>query len=294
MAKTAEVKETALAVVEFAPPAMMDEEFTAIMAEEMDGLTLDFTRVKIPSGGGLMFEIPGDDPDNPDVVKELEGVIVDHHPCNALWLDEFKGGNTPPDCSSLDGKVGIGKDGKQQACATCKYNQWGSDPRGGHGKWCKNMRRIYLLQEGALFPLLLTVPPTSLKNTADYVAKRILVKKLRPSEVVTNITLRKATSNDGIVYSQVFFKLVGVLPPDARESMKKLSAGIKPITRKMALEADDYDVSEEDDENDDIDIGETADNSVSYDISGTHAKRAPKTKTASESEDPYFGTNPPF
>ena len=32
------------------------------IAEEMDGLgTVPFDRVKIPSGGGLAFEIPGED-----------------------------------------------------------------------------------------------------------------------------------------------------------------------------------------------------------------------------------------
>lgn len=299
MAKAAkEIKENALAVVGFTPPAIMDEDFSSIMAEEMDGLTLDFTRVKIPSGGGLMFEIPGDDPDNPESVKVLEGVIVDHYPCNALWVEEFRGGNAPPDCSSLDGKVGIARDGKQRACATCKYNQWGSDTKGGNGKRCKNMRRMYVLQEGVPFPLLLTVPPTSLKNVADYVAKRVLVKKLRLSEVVTSITLRKATSNDGIVYSQVFFKLAGVLPPETRASMKKFSASIKPITRKMALEANDYVISEDED-GDIIEVAEAPDprampKDAPYDIPGTHKKRTPKAKVSGGEDDPYFGTEPPF
>jgi hypothetical protein len=299
MVKAAAVKkeETALTVVEFAPPAMMDEEFGVMIQDELDGLTLDFTRVKIPSGGGLMFEIPGEDPDNPDVAKELAGVIVDHHPCNALWLEEFKGGNMPPDCSSLDGKIGIDKEGKQHVCATCKYNQWGTDPNGGNGKWCKNMRRLYMLQEEEIFPLLLTVPPTSLKNVADYVAKRVLTKKLRLCEVVTNVTLRKAASTDGITYSQVFFKMVGVLSPDARKAMKQFSANIKLITRRMALESDDYGTSDSIEDDDTIDISEAdglafkqADDS--FDIPGAGAKRVPKEPAVPE--DPYFNSNPPF
>mgnify|MGYP001041589053 CR=1 FL=1 len=37
------------------------------IAEEMDGLgALPFDRVKIPSGGGLAFEIPGEDDENPE------------------------------------------------------------------------------------------------------------------------------------------------------------------------------------------------------------------------------------
>ena len=41
----------------------MDEKQLAIMAEELDGLgQIPFDVIKIPSGGGLTFEVPGDDP----------------------------------------------------------------------------------------------------------------------------------------------------------------------------------------------------------------------------------------
>ena len=90
-----------------------------------------FDRVKIPSGGGLAFEIPGDDPENPDVAKELIGVIVDHHLINAFWQDKYSGGNTPPECSSMEGKVGTGNPGG--SCKLCPLNQFGSG-EGGHGK----------------------------------------------------------------------------------------------------------------------------------------------------------------
>ena len=38
-----------------------------MIREELDGLgSIPFDVVKIPSGGGVAFEVPGDDPDNPD------------------------------------------------------------------------------------------------------------------------------------------------------------------------------------------------------------------------------------
>ena len=43
--------------------------------------------MKIPSGGQLQFELPGEDPDNPDYTKYLEGVIVYSHNANAYWPD---------------------------------------------------------------------------------------------------------------------------------------------------------------------------------------------------------------
>ena len=69
-------------------------ELAEAVAEEMDGLgAIPFDKVKIPSGGGLAFEVPGEDEDNPDVVKEIRGVIVDHHPVNAYWFGKYDGNN---------------------------------------------------------------------------------------------------------------------------------------------------------------------------------------------------------
>ena len=40
------------------------------MAEELEGLEGGFDRVKIPAGGATMFELPGDEADEPETVKE--------------------------------------------------------------------------------------------------------------------------------------------------------------------------------------------------------------------------------
>ncbi len=45
-------------------------------ADELDGLTPSFERIKIPAGGGLAFEVPGNDPESPDSVKEFKAVIT--------------------------------------------------------------------------------------------------------------------------------------------------------------------------------------------------------------------------
>ena len=125
------------------PDVEMNTDFSREeLAEDMDGLQLGFQRVKIPSGGQLQFEIPGDDPDNPDYAKFLEGVIVYSHNSNAYWpTGEDYDDNTPPSCQSLDGKLGYGCPGG--ICADCAYNRFGSDPKGpGKGKACKNQRIV--------------------------------------------------------------------------------------------------------------------------------------------------------
>ena len=52
----------------FLLPAMVEGDFSSDeIAEDADGLQMmSFQRVKIPAGGALQFEIPTEDPDNPD------------------------------------------------------------------------------------------------------------------------------------------------------------------------------------------------------------------------------------
>ena len=56
----------------FMLPTMIESDFSAEeLAEDADGLQMSFPRVKIPAGGTLQFEMPSDDPDNPDYEKTL-------------------------------------------------------------------------------------------------------------------------------------------------------------------------------------------------------------------------------
>ena len=42
-----------------------------LFSEELDGLRPSFERIKIPAGGGLAYEVPGDDPNSPTAPKTL-------------------------------------------------------------------------------------------------------------------------------------------------------------------------------------------------------------------------------
>lgn len=224
----------------FAVPALGGD-IGELMAEEMEGMTMTFDRVKIPSGGGLAFEVPGDDPESPDMEKEIVGVIVDHHAVNAYWAEAYSGQNVQPDCASMDGKIGeVYATGEKKPCNNCPFNEWGSADD-GRGKACKNMRRIYILREGELFPVLLTLPPTSLKNFSSYVAKRVVGRGKRTSAVITKVALKKATSSGGIAYSQATFtKMVDELPENNARAMHEYATQIKSITRNLEVNTDDY------------------------------------------------------
>lgn len=191
------------------------------VAEEMDGLgTIPYDRVKIPSGGGLAFEVPTDDPENPDVQKDIVGVILAHHPVNARWDKKFDGSDNPPVCSAFDGHTGVvAETGECISCDTCPHNQFGS-AEDGVGKACKNSHRIYILRQDNPIPLVMTLPPTSIKAARDYFAKSIVLKGMRCYEAITKISLKKETSKDGIEYSVVTFKLMDKLTPEQIEQTK--------------------------------------------------------------------------
>lgn len=81
------------------------------------------------------------------------------------------------------------------ACPSCPNNQWNSDPSGGKGKACKNVRRIAMIQASDLDKgvaaeiLFARIPTMSIKNWATYVTQIANVVR-RPSwGVVTELSL---------------------------------------------------------------------------------------------------------
>lgn len=214
-----------VAVVKF-DVAAIEPDFIETIREEMDGLgSLPMENIKIPAGGGIAFELPTDDPDNPDMVKEVTGIIVAHHPQNSWWAQSYSGANENPDCFSPDGKQGVNTStGEVRACDGCLMNQFGSavDAQGrpAKGKACKNLHRLFILQEGALLPVIINIPPTSIKAWKDYLGKRLLLKGKKPSQVITKVSLKKAVSGDGITYSQCVFTKVADLTADIMEQVK--------------------------------------------------------------------------
>ena len=173
---------------------------TEALSEEMVGMNVTFDRVVVPAAGGAVFEVPGALPGETDTVKDFSGVILFHHPLFTYYRERFTGGNNPPDCGSYDGEIGIGDPGG--ACARCPLNQFGSGENGG--KACKNKRRIFILREGEMIPLVLTLPTGSMKEFGIYI-KRLLSKGRKSCSVVTRFSLKKAMNVGGIAYSQAQF-----------------------------------------------------------------------------------------
>ena len=229
------------------------------LMEELDGVELSFDKIKIPSGGVTAFEVPGDDPENPDMVKELVGVVVHHQPKNVYYRKSFEErgpeDSNAPDCSSRDGKTGVRENGTA-SCKTCKYNKWGSGKNGG--KACQNRMDLYVLMDGAFFPVVLSLPGTSIKAFNAYVQGIVIRNKKKVCAVKTKITLKKVQNSTGINYATCVFSKVGDLEEGSEELMQALS--MRETCRAYAL-SDRAEESEEADGDGELTILDDADDS---------------------------------
>jgi len=203
------------------------------MTEELDGLSLAFDRIRIPSGGSTVFELPGEDAGEPETIKEFTGVILYHHPVFAYYKEKYTGGNTPPDCGSFDGVTGEGDPGG--LCAKCRLNQFGTGENGS--KACQNRRRLYILREGEVFPLVLSLPTGSLKEFTRYI-QRLLSKGQRSAGVVTKFSLKKAVNAGGLAYSQAQFSLARKLTAEELPIVAGMAEQIKAYDKKLGFIAD--------------------------------------------------------
>lgn len=206
------------------------------MAEETDGLSMVYPRVKIPSGGMTQFEIPNpDDPSKPNYSPELNGVIVFHHPANGYWLE----GDVNPVCSSVDGKTGVGDPGGN--CSTCPLNQFGSG-EGGVGKACKNSHVLYLLQSGSTLPIRLNLPPTAIRPFSNFVSLAFLSQGKRTSSAVIKITLVKQQSknNQSITYSAPVFTVAERFTAEMERAVLSVVKNIKATIQSSQKNVTEY------------------------------------------------------
>lgn len=125
-----------------------------------------FTLVK--DGNRTVITKPGDD----DPATSIEVVLIKAN--QNLSKVFYKGGyedgaNAKPDCFSNDGKKPDASIEKpvHTSCADCPKNAWGSGT--GKGKACQDSRRVAIAAAGQLTdPMLLRVPPASLKPLAEF------------------------------------------------------------------------------------------------------------------------------
>jgi len=255
-----------------APPTSLGEftsgKVTALSKDVTDIFTLEAqmegVEPRLPQIGIVhraeMYEMP-----NETKIEEFTGVIIDHNRTNAWWKISYdeSGGNTPPDCSSMDA---IRPDARVQnpqceSCIACPLNQFGTETKKdgspGRGKACKNMKRVHIFLEGSSLPHRLTLPPSNLK-TFDHYVTDLSGRGLRLPVILTRFCLMKSQNQDGIDYSEIDLGYVRnddgspvVLATTTEEAMEIkanrdgwLSAmrGQEIIADELTSHAEEYDV----------------------------------------------------
>lgn len=231
------IKPAETAIANFSFEGIREIYAEILAAQEEVGGTVTY-RAKVATGGGKSFEIDTGNEDTDTSVQKLVGVIIHSHKCNARFDEDSVG--EPPICHSMDGVYGIsvldGDEGEVHACSRCPYNEYGSSLR-GTGKACKNMIRLYMMVEGSPIPLVISLPPTSLKSWQNYRLGTLAPLRLKPCEVVTELTLTPQVSKSGNKYSVVKPKLIGKLDATGVDAAKFLASGFVP---HVEITADDY------------------------------------------------------
>jgi hypothetical protein len=222
------------ALAQFTPEQLHEAVAMNFEGEELRPQDLD--RVRMPSGGGISFEVPQLDGEI-EPVKMLRGIIVAHHLGRAYWKESLddSGGGTPPDCASRDGKNGQGDPGG--LCSKCKLNEFGTGKK-ERGKACKEMKLIFLLQPTSLLPIVVVLPPTSLQAFKKYLM-RLTMSATPYSKVETEISLEKDHNADGIEYAKAKFKVAQKLDEASANFVTDYARSMQAAFESIDIGSDD-------------------------------------------------------
>lgn len=219
----------------FALLRMEQSDATDLIQEALGGESLsvkDLDRIKVPAGGGTTWEVATLDGDV--ATKVIEAVIIQRATRRAYWPyameDRPDDDDGRPACASNDGLIGVGDPGGE--CASCPYNEFQTDIKGGPGKACKETRQLFLLMKDDLLPLTLNVPPGSLANIKAYFL-RLLRAQLSPSDVLTKIGLEKVKGGK-VDFARMTFEAADRLSPDARQRVREYTAVMAPAMEHAA------------------------------------------------------------
>lgn len=208
-----------------------DQDSLSAFQDNLEGETIsefDLDQLKVPSGGGTAWSVPGlNGSTNQDSVI---GVILSMSIRRGYWKGAEPDGS-PPDCESSNGITGNGDPGGD--CAACGHNQFNtslkSDGSTGKGKRCRETRSVLFLREEDQLPIVVTVPPTSLKAMKRYIMK---LPGVAMHQAVTTLSLAKVEGNPP--YSVIVPTYVGHVSEEhgarLRSFAQLMKNTIRPVT----------------------------------------------------------------
>ena len=185
-----------------------------------------------------------------ELLREVEAVVLAHKPRRGLFSEEER----RPLCSSMDGVqpleiVRIPGTDRQTGpvCATCPMNAWGSasfwKPEAGAeqaGKACTEKRLVGLLIKGRDIPVLLFVPPTSLRDWEQHLADMRLAKKALVGHY-TRIRVERQEAG-GRTWGTLHFSAGGPVEPGDVRAVYALKRALEQTLQQITIEVADESV----------------------------------------------------
>ncbi len=228
MAKSSQVPEPDKSL-----PAAPQSTAVANWESELSALAQQTVETEKPAGNWISFKggqlsfggqpIPG---------AKLPVVVIYSVFENQLYQDKYDPNNPqPPICYALaenDEELKPHPEAykpQAESCEVCPHNAWGSDPSGGRGKACKNVRRLAMVAAADLDKLdkaeigLAKMPVTSVKNWSSYASQIANVLKVPPLAVITEMSV----TPDPKTQFQVNFQLIDKItdPKVLQDLLKK-------------------------------------------------------------------------
>lgn len=218
------------------------EFFREEMGRTTEGLDITFPRVKYPTSGAGVFEIPGAG-SAPEYKSEISGVVVHKQVVRAWWPVGDPIANNPPKCSSPDGETPLpGPDRQAERCGECQHAQFGTGKEGS-GQACKQRINVFLLRDVASMleeiPTLLSVPPSQLKTFGDFAVQ---VRKAQSTLLsqATVFELIDARNKTGTPYKGLKLKLGRKLTYNEMVETRRLATMFKDqMERRGFVPADE-------------------------------------------------------
>jgi hypothetical protein len=199
----------------------------------------DLDRIKVGTGGSLSLVAQG--VDGEETLREVNAVVVGWMDRRLYWkvpYAERGKQRTAPDCFSNDSITGVGDPGGP--CKDCPFSEFGTDPKGGRGQACKQVRHLMVLRPGQIVPEILVVPPTSLRN-ASHFFNRLSSRRIPYWGLVITMRLERVSNADGVDYARIVFSTGQHLNEVERANIIPYHEQMMQVMHQGGVDAKDYD-----------------------------------------------------
>lgn len=210
--------------VSYAPLAMDTEALTHKLRMLLpDGSPpLLLPQIKMPSGGALQWEVPGEG-DTVSYVPELTTIILHSRDHKAYFDEPFGQGDGRPKCASPDGHQGYGVPGIH--CADCEHNIWIP----GIGKECPDRHVLYVMLNEFFVPVKLDLPSTSRPVATSY-RQGLVQRGLSLSDTFSILALTRIDKQGNRpAYSKLAIRKGPSIPPNVLERLDAYMNAMWPL-----------------------------------------------------------------